>query len=448
MKRILRLLLPALFALPLFAVITTDPLAPVAGEAIEVRFQVTCGLDKATVSRDGSVIRIEYEDLGAICSPPVATIASVSIGALSAGQYDVQVAPKGRELTGLATLVVRHVTPLLEAHPFVVGANDDAPYIRVRVHRPDGRAVCGKSDCSDVRLRVGGVEVALTSTNDGGAWFIPPSHDAGLVDIELVKGDVVEVATAALFYAPPRPVPSTVERVLFPVLDSVSGAHGSNWISEVVLANPNPWTVYDIGQIHPIRCAILPCFTRLQPGSIMAFEGRSFPRGVALLLPRGESERLSFSLRVRDTSRVSEGFGTRVPVVRERHMLRNHPVTLLDVPREPKYRVKVRFYALAPFFEEVPVGTLTIVDQATGARTQQQVTFARAEDDVDERQPAFAELDLPTGAAGQRVSLYLQPPAESLAWGFASVTNNETQQVTIVTPDGEGGVPCAGCREP
>jgi len=37
------------------------------------------------------------------------------------------------------------------------------------------------------------------------------------------------------------------------------------------------------------------------------------------------------------------------------------------------------------------------------------------------------------------VNLYFGVGTDMPAWGFASVTNNETQQVTIVTPDGQGG---------
>jgi hypothetical protein len=56
--------------------------------------------------------------------------------------------------------------------------------------------------------------------------------------------------------------------------------------------------------------------------------------------------------------------------------------------------------------------------------------------------PWYAELDLSPGAENERVNVYVSIGGyESPAWAFASVTNNETQQVTIVTANGEGGRP-------
>jgi len=52
---------------------------------------------------------------------------------------------------------------------------------------------------------------------------------------------------------------------------------------------------------------------------------------------------------------------------------------------------------------------------------------------------------LPSGAEDEFVDIYVTPYFSLSAWAFVSVTNNETQQVTIVTPDGEGGEACVVC---
>jgi hypothetical protein len=63
--------------------------------------------------------------------------------------------------------------------------------------------------------------------------------------------------------------------------------------------------------------------------------------------------------------------------------------------------------------------------------------------------PWYAEIDLPVRGDDERANLYVTPPAGAgLAWAFATVTNNETQQVTVVTPDGKGGEPCNPCTIP
>ena len=63
-------------------------------------------------------------------------------------------------------------------------------------------------------------------------------------------------------------------------------------------------------------------------------------------------------------------------------------------------------------------------------------------------EPWYAEIDLPPGEANERVNVHLMFPLDTTAWAFATVTNNATQQVTIVTPNGSGEVPCTACVVP
>ena len=62
--------------------------------------------------------------------------------------------------------------------------------------------------------------------------------------------------------------------------------------------------------------------------------------------------------------------------------------------------------------------------------------------------PWSAEVDLFPGEAGERRNLYVNVPAGTTAWAFATVTNNKTQEVTIVRPSGTGGEPCLPCLIP
>ncbi|HEX7807921.1 MAG TPA: hypothetical protein VF608_04345, partial [Thermoanaerobaculia bacterium] len=209
--------------------------------------------------------------------------------------------------------------------------------------------------------------------------------------------------------------------------------------------NPNPWYVENGNYLEKTVCITYPCGERLSPSSYTRFEGQDFPHGAILLSPRGESDTLSFSLRVRDTSRVRDGFGTEIPVVRERDMSREHTLALLDVPRDPRYRVKLRAYAVRPFGETPQRVRVTIVNPDTKVRTEQSFEFAVPHDAFH---PAYAELDLPAGAEGERSAIYVDPVWQTLTWVFATVTNNDTQQVTTITPNGDGPTPCFTCVEP
>ncbi len=450
MKKVLFALLLSLILipLPLFAVDTVSihPMGPTSIDPITLHIPITaCTTEEFTVNRVGDVIKVEL-DLAHVCDPPVTVAQEVKLEPLPPGSYKVEVFEKGRDgVLALGLFVVRNGGPrLVEAHPFAIRTNIlDRP--RVRLTRTDGEPVCQLTDCSDIILRVGGaVPNDVESAGDGAAWFTAPPLSRGLVDIDIVRNDTIQKTVGALYYFD-EPDPSIFERILFPVLDDTAGAGGSHWISEAVLANPNRWWVENYNSILPIVCITYPCGERLGPQSYARFLGDGYPHGVILHAPRNESDALSFSLRARDTSRASQGFGTGIPVVRERDMARDHALALLDVPRDPRYRVKIRMYAIEPFFlPQSPTGQLTIIDPATGARTEQTIAYSPATAVL----PAFAELDLPAGAENQRSAIYLEPPAESFGWAFASVTNNETQEVTIITPSGAGEVPCATCREP
>lgn len=49
--------------------------------------------------------------------------------------------------------------------------------------------------------------------------------------------------------------------------------------------------------------------------------------------------------------------------------------------------------------------------------------------------PSYAEVDLPTNVDVSAILVYVQPvPAGTRIWGFVTITDNESQQVTIATP--------------
>jgi len=439
----MRHVLALLFALPLFAAtgsVSIYPIAPTSADPLTLRYQFGCFVSGETVTRSGNVIDIAL-DVSTPCLTTV-VVRDVHLDPLPPGSYRVNVhRTNDNDVDSVWLFTVRNANKFVEAHPFAIRANVQ-PRPRVRITRTDHKPLCTKADCSDITLRVGGaVPNDVERADDGSVWFTSPALAPGLVDIDVISESGLTKTVGAL-YAFNEPDPSIFERVLFPVLLDAPGANGAHWISEAVIANPNAWIVDNYNSVEPLVCVTFPCGERLFPSTFTRFNGEGHPRGVALLTPRDEADSLSFSLRIRDTSRASEGFGTSIPVVREKDMARNHTLTLLDVPRDPRYRVKLRMYAFPPFFTQG--GSIAIIDPSGGARSTQFFTYRPATD----IEPAYAEIDLPAGNAGQRSAIYVQSPVESFAWAFATITNNETQQVTIVTPSGNGGVPapCITCE--
>ena len=97
--------------------------------------------------------------------------------------------------------------------------------------------------------------------------------------------------------------------------------------------------------------------------------------------------------------------------------------------------MKLRVYA---FDTEETNATVTIMNPETQAvKPGHVVQLTRPCDTC----ASYGELDLQTGDTDERVAIYITAPEGSHAWAFATVTNNTTQQVTVVTPAGGSGEP-------
>jgi hypothetical protein len=131
-------------------------------------------------------------------------------------------------------------------------------------------------------------------------------------------------------------------------------------------------------------------------------------------------------------------------------MFRNTDLTLLDVPIDPRYRTKVRMYV---FDSGEHDASITVFRPNESSLTERWKTYTapvmRACGSPEDcaSAPWYAELDLSPGRADERANVYVRIGGwETPAWAFASATNNETQQVTIVTGNGSGGEPaCDPC---
>jgi hypothetical protein len=251
-------------------------------------------------------------------------------------------------------------------------------------------------------------------------------------DVTVVSGGTQTTAKAALyvFNEFSHFDATQFERILLPIYFNGPGGHGSQWITEQVIANRRPWNI-DTGHVE-LSLGMVWINRSLESNAY--YKGASFggPLGFGLLVPRSDADDISVAIRVRDTSRVSEGFGTEIPAVREEDMAYNEPLTMLDVPLESRYRAKLRVYAFLPdvLTSEARV---QIVARGGDAQPGLQLLQLRRDCAACPEMPLYGELDLPAASLG-RVDVRIDGPDEALTWGFVTVTNNDTQQVTTVTP--------------
>lgn len=413
--------------------IVLDPPGPTSATPIEAHLYVACNPVGHTVTGLGNVIKIHVETgpTENLCDPPIASVYSVSLGALPVGVYRIDVTVGALDAVTSRPFVVRNAEEgVFDVHPFAVPVQ---PFgLPVRLYA---------GELEIVRVYVDDVLVTPLTYDEVAYSFPAPAHAPGLARVKIeTRFGVMHTLPGALYYYDPSAPPdfSVFERILFPVLFETAGAHGSRWVSEAAIANPQPWSVETYNHVFPFVCLGYPCGERLSPDSSIAFTGLGHPQGLALIAPRAEADDLAFSLRIRDTSRTAEGYGTQVPVVREKDMFHGTDLTLLDIPIDPRYRTKLRMYV----FDSGEHDAQVTLDRAGGTQTFNVPVRRTCLDRECHAIPWYAELDLPAGAANEVVNAYVSIGAhESPAWAFASVTNNVTQQVTIVTADGKGGRP-------
>lgn len=440
------LVLYLLFSVAAYAQEGVEILPPNPTTATEVTLHVTleCGVGQEyTITRSGSVITIQY-GVPNICDPPLSDAQPVPLGLLEAGEYRVIVIVGSQEY-GRTQFVVREATP---SPPFEIRPSTLPPFRSTPIRITP--SPCAGDACDSLTVTIGDAVLSPDqfSVDAAGLSVLAPGHDPGLVDIIIGAGnEQIVLENALAYYSDTVPDLSLFERVLYPVVSEGPGEHGSLWTSEAFVSNPGPWVVQLFDDLSARNDE------RLLPAADRRIQ-TIFPNGVYLWVPRSEADLLTYSLRIRDVSREAETLGTEIPVIRESAMYAPQTtMTLLDVPIDARYRSRLRIYAYPRASGNSGMHARVVtVNPHSGVRTTRGVTMTERCTGPSCRFPAYADLELVTGAPGEHVNVYVSVDPEGKragpAWSFVSVTNNTTQQVTIVTPDGDGGEACAACEIP
>jgi hypothetical protein len=234
------------------------------------------------------------------------------------------------------------------------------------------------------------------------------------------------------------------ERLLLPIFTSpVRGAFGSEFHTDLRLRNNGEHEVVLFGLSTP-RCVpvclpelfpfILGPNEELEPGDA-TLNGSP---GRFVYVAKDELSSLSMNLRVHDVSRGALNFGTEIPIVRESEF-RTDAITLLGVPTDERFRNTLRIYG------ESPVEVLVTIADQEPVRLKLvggvSFPFPAIIDFPDLNTPAYvAYSNFPAGIVPVRVKVEANPsfltllPIETRLWAFITVTNNETQAITTITP--------------
>lgn len=428
--RLPALVLSAVLALPLTGddVLVFEPSDPTSTTPVTavVSEHDTCPPEPALL-RTTSTITIVLGD-GPCLSPPTLIVHRVELGVLAQGDYTITVRDGG-QVVASEILTVLDANDLVRVEP-AVGPVDGSR--QVVVHADVNH--CGNASCPPPEITFDHIPAANISVIGYGRFLVtPPPHAAGAVEVRVRYGDAEVYSWAFRYFDPAEPPMAGVfERVLVPVFYNGPGDRGSEWVTELMVRNSNP---HEVPLWRPVGA--LPAVPPSRPVELdLGFA----PGGRFLIVPRADAPLLDFGARVRELSKKLTGWGVELPIVREREFSPDG-VDLLDVPLDPGYRLALRIYGLTPYPAAQAYIALYSIPDGTPLTTERVVPLTGVPGCVsfpcNSDRPAFGSVtDLAglmtvrpaSGRFGVRVMSH-QP-----VWAFVSVTDNETQQVTVISP--------------
>jgi hypothetical protein len=343
-------------------------------------------------------------------------------------------------------------TPLIQPNIFVAegaarthGFTMVVPGASLGVCRIDA---CGGSLTLDgvaidpINVFVAGSQVSVFFQND---------FPAGPADLELrLPSRTIRVADAITFVAN-----ADYETILLPHTpgEALPGANGSNWRVEMLLRNDSPYSLRFDLPMHP-RTLISPPppdWFVVPPQTTANVNLFSLTGPARVRVPKIAAKDVVFETRFYDEARLGTNFGTRVPTVRE-HEFRHGVTTIPGVPLGTGFRSTVRVFSPDGERRVFRVRVLSHPVLQTGAWEVPPIqpvvgellaTYtARAEytDAVFKEggpwSAPMASIPVPDFPGHTRVQVQLDvvDAADAPYWAYVSVTNNETQQVTLLTP--------------
>jgi hypothetical protein len=273
---------------------------------------------------------------------------------------------------------------------------------------------------------------------------IAPPQPAGSVDVTVSITGVATPVVLPNAYRYQSRSNEEVDRILLPVAASGPGPNAARFETEILITNTGDEAV-------PVGGAAIPCCLGISPPPIplvpphttRTFTDFLLPAspytGAFINVPSRMARDVITKVRVHDTSRDASSFGVEIPAVSDLDFAAS--VRLTGIPTDARFRSTLRVYAYdARNFGPV---TLRVRDNADGSLLATVPVALSALPFAEDLIPASAQLSLDAIIAPLRNHPRLRIDiADSDAvrpiWGFVSITNNQTQEITLVTPQRSG----------
>ncbi len=296
------------------------------------------------------------------------------------------------------------------------------------------------------RVVFGDVAVDAKEESDERLVVTTPAHEPGTVDVRIVIAGRPEtvVRNGFTFLAGAE---AGYEQILLPLYlrEPVPGANGTLWRTDFRIRNDGnepvrlaPWDCppnMACPPVIPLTFTLEPQRTLHNPANFAIYPGSNPSRLLYVSAPAT----VSMNLRVADVSRGSLNAGTELPIVRPGEMRRGI-TQLFNVPlTDQNFRVLLRIY-------EVAYSTSTFVVRFYGEGESElpphtvTLTATSPQTGPFRSEAAYVQFDVSSLLHLRRtwpdaLRIEIQPATPgSRYWAFASITNNQTQLVTLVTP--------------
>ncbi|HVS31478.1 MAG TPA: IPT/TIG domain-containing protein [Thermoanaerobaculia bacterium] len=277
--------------------------------------------------------------------------------------------------------------------------------------------------CTTATVVIGGRVAEVVEVTGSRVVVRTPSNSSGTYDVVVTTRGGTARRVNAFTYGSRAFV-----RLLLPTFieGEAPGAHDSRWRTELT------GFLRGSGSARVTDDPDAPSSGVVGAGTFVPLVGTARPgQGRFIYVTTEAAELLTLNLRARDLS-SPDNLGVEIPVIRSAATFGpDSVIAILNVPIAAQYRQKLRIY---DFDGELGRTVRVNID---GVVTRDIVLSAAAESGDFPEYPGYAELDLnliPELIGRDAVTVTIDTPAEGRFWAYVSVTNNDTQQVTVVTP--------------
>jgi hypothetical protein len=410
------------------AAFTFDPPAPTTHDFVKLvidrdSWPTQCEPINRTVTRTGRTIDVRWDEGEECILIPEGIFLwreTVPLGVFEPGQYMVRLhSPRAGNFETF-DLFVRSAEPEIGVFNPLASTQGGTKIVMTPI---EGCAEGGWPENIQSVL-IDGTSVPFVRDPNGCTIEITaPAHASGLASISVVTPQRTFTAAATLRYADPAgpPASDTFERVLVPVIYTGGGRFGSQWVTEGTLLTNLSSGYRPFHQFEQASCASGACIGEFVPWTRWG----NHPHGLFVWIPRAAMPHTQLTLRARDVTRATSSWGAEIPVVREKDF--RDGIDFPSVPFNGHFRLLLRLYAsefrgsLSVFAEGASATHLVLQDPCGGVRPC--------------AEPLYAEVDLlaafPSLAGRESATVSVLGLD---FWGFISVTHNESQHVTVVSP--------------